>query len=1349
MKTNTDLSEKEPIIPDSIRPFVNEIAKGLWAGRAAVMVGAGFSKNAGNDFPDWNQLGDLFYQEAHGVNPDPTSQKYLNVLRLADEVQAAGDHSSLEKLIRSKIPDMDTEPSDLHVELLELPWVDVFTTNYDTLLERASAKVVGRRYETVVNKEDIPYAIKPRIVKLHGSFPSERPFVVTEEDYRRYPYDYAPFVNTVQQSLLENTFCLIGFSGDDPNFLQWIGWIRDNLGRDNTQKIYLIGIFNFSDAKLQLLEQRGIGVVNLSCCDGFGNGDNKKALNRFFWYIRSKKPNVLDWPYAPQNMVPSHGADRIEEIQEITEEWQQQRQTYPGWLILPHDNRKTLWRYTEDWINYILHTLNTEKTPPGFDIQCAYELIWRFERCLHPIFDYVAEYCEKLLEKYWPFEDCTRKDYQFFFGKKECQDMPWDDLRQAWLAIALEMLRFYREQGNLEKWKKMETLLKGPARQLSVEQKEFLNYEGFLFCLFTLDPPGAKQRLENWQPDAAQPYWSAKRASALAEMGQFNGTDEQIRLSLFESRKKNNNDNTSSDFQSVSTESFQMLLFRCVKRAIDWMIDKQATTEEKQQIKEYLADKRSRGVTKSNGEVAKVNLVNELKTSKQMSESDLQVNSTIEPPKKFSSFKEDWDDLEKKQQKERKAEWDWYLSNIRETQLRNELQQHNARLDELKAFRCDPWKELELFALTLKNPPVQNISVTEKQKFDIGRATKNQHWGSTDEEAFNAYSFLRFCEEVGLPYCVGNTTIVGETALASLQRISRSSPFWAFATLARLGEEKAVDSLFNRKSVYKFTSEEADLRVKKYLEALNKCRDDIHVGHAFLKDNYGVRLTQVLLEVISRLCCKCSVETKRQILRFVTEIYSSRDKLNYGNVKNMTQRLVSSMSEVEQYKLLPDLLKISFPEGLNSHTEDGFPNPFLILELKQKTERAQALEIEPNLVASLLRQATEDKPDRRRWAVSSLVTLHELQLLDEVQSKKLAEALWHVTDQYHLPDDTIFYKFAFLKLPHPDSVDPVHLFKVYVKATLFPIQKNEQENNVGVTMTVRDIHIVREIIGANSKGGCIWTAEEAAEILQRILEWWNADKDMLSEKGNVPSPFQSIREAFRARFSRIVELLAEVVCPKLGSDSSDEIKTSLGRLLKEIQEYGLSCCAAEVECLHIFPDQRADVYKRIHEALISDQGIIQGDALNAIARILFDGKDTNASIVEPDPTSMLCQYITWCPTDFISFALQIVVLVLEHSRASFSTSLEDAVLKRLNRLLTDTAYKIENPNFETYDNSDSDFDKKLEVRLYSSELAAALWTYYRMQNKPIPEVVEKWRKSCLSPNEFSEIKNPWINRATE
>ncbi|MYD62152.1 MAG: SIR2 family protein [Gemmatimonadetes bacterium] len=280
-------------VPDNLRPYLNEIAERLFSGHAAVMVGAGFSKNAtpnsasGSGFPDWSQLGDIFYEKIHGKKPDNQS-KYLNVLKLADEVQAAFGRPALDQILRNAIPDDDYEPSSLHKKLLTLPWSDIFTTNYDTLLERARNAVTSKRYEVVVNKEDLINSEKPRIVKLHGSFPSDPPFIITEEDYRCYPENFAPFVNTVRQALLENTLCLIGFSGDDPNFLQWIGWIRDNLGQQNSPKMYLIGPFSLSEAQKKLLERRNIVLVDLSEYPNVSR-NHYKALEQFLDYLLSRK----------------------------------------------------------------------------------------------------------------------------------------------------------------------------------------------------------------------------------------------------------------------------------------------------------------------------------------------------------------------------------------------------------------------------------------------------------------------------------------------------------------------------------------------------------------------------------------------------------------------------------------------------------------------------------------------------------------------------------------------------------------------------------------------------------------------------------------------------------------------------------------------------------------------------------------------------------------------------------------------------------------------------------------------------------------------------------------------------
>ena len=162
-----------PQIPDELRPYLDMIADRLLSGHAAVMVGAGFSKNAaslgsGSGFPDWPQLGDCFYKRLHGHPPGP-NEKYLQVPALAHQVESAFGRPALDQMLRDAIPDLQHEPSSLHVALLELLWSDVFTTNYDTLLDRARRSVISKRYDLVLKPDDLGHSNRPRIVKLHGS----------------------------------------------------------------------------------------------------------------------------------------------------------------------------------------------------------------------------------------------------------------------------------------------------------------------------------------------------------------------------------------------------------------------------------------------------------------------------------------------------------------------------------------------------------------------------------------------------------------------------------------------------------------------------------------------------------------------------------------------------------------------------------------------------------------------------------------------------------------------------------------------------------------------------------------------------------------------------------------------------------------------------------------------------------------------------------------------------------------------------------------------------------------------------------------------------------------------------
>ena len=273
--------------------FVKEIVNNLKNHHAAVLVGAGFSRNAirldGSEklMPDWNELAKIFCEK---LGLKYTNNQYIDPLSLAQQVEVLHGKQYLNNLLKSVMEDEAYQPGKVHDLLMSLPWTDVFTTNYDTLLERAFKNGTGKiSYKPVFSHSDLLYSAGlSRIVKLHGSFPSYEPFIISEEDFRRYPSDHAPFVNTVQQSLLENIFVLIGFSGNDPNFKKWIGWIHDNLGVENSPKIYLISHKPETVVNMRMLAAKNIDVIVLDDIEKYKNNDYKTALELFLCDLKQQ-----------------------------------------------------------------------------------------------------------------------------------------------------------------------------------------------------------------------------------------------------------------------------------------------------------------------------------------------------------------------------------------------------------------------------------------------------------------------------------------------------------------------------------------------------------------------------------------------------------------------------------------------------------------------------------------------------------------------------------------------------------------------------------------------------------------------------------------------------------------------------------------------------------------------------------------------------------------------------------------------------------------------------------------------------------------------------------------------------
>jgi hypothetical protein len=266
------------------------------------LIGAGFSKNVYANYLSWDEL--LFdmvtqlynleietgFNNAMHYNPTMkidlreycknkvqeiiAREGYLDIV--SKYINKKGYREAIETYIEERIPSIDkstfsltfsNNPKEIplkdenfgaHIKLLEGTWDNIYTTNYDGLLEFTAEKF-GKTWNKITKAQDLSFSKQAKsIIKLHGNLciDNKAPFefdgnhhhryIISKEDYENYPFQHEAFTQLMRISLLQGTFCLIGFSGTDPNFIAWIKWVRDilvlNKHQEDNYKIFLIDI---------------------------------------------------------------------------------------------------------------------------------------------------------------------------------------------------------------------------------------------------------------------------------------------------------------------------------------------------------------------------------------------------------------------------------------------------------------------------------------------------------------------------------------------------------------------------------------------------------------------------------------------------------------------------------------------------------------------------------------------------------------------------------------------------------------------------------------------------------------------------------------------------------------------------------------------------------------------------------------------------------------------------------------------------------------------------------------------------------------------------------------------------
>jgi hypothetical protein len=240
-------------------------------GKLIPFVGAGLSQPLG--LPSWSGLITTIAREL-GYDPDVFNCNGTAIQLAEYYVATKGSIGPLRSLLdRSFNPSDETiAKSRAHSAIAEMTLPSIYTTNYDTIIERAFA-LKGRPCHTVANIDDIATAPMgvTRVVKFHGSFSDDASLVLTESSY----FDRLAFESAIDIQLRADTLgrslLFIGYSLTDVNIrymLYKLHKLRENVRHAGarTPSAFLT-TFGIGEIQRTLLSRWEVSTIDLDPLD--------------------------------------------------------------------------------------------------------------------------------------------------------------------------------------------------------------------------------------------------------------------------------------------------------------------------------------------------------------------------------------------------------------------------------------------------------------------------------------------------------------------------------------------------------------------------------------------------------------------------------------------------------------------------------------------------------------------------------------------------------------------------------------------------------------------------------------------------------------------------------------------------------------------------------------------------------------------------------------------------------------------------------------------------------------------------------------------------------------------------
>ncbi|WP_299155011.1 SIR2 family protein [uncultured Tateyamaria sp.] len=198
--------------------MVDDLKNAISEQRVILFAGAGVSATLGA--PTWGELIDHIGTEL-GYEPEVFRALSTNYLTLAEYYKLErGTIGPLRSWMDKgwNFEDSKIQGSAVHRLIAELSFPKIYTTNYDSNIERAF-ELAGKNVRKIVDVRDFLSVEQSdhQVIKLHGDFDSDESIVLTETDYFNRLSFESPLDIRLRSDVLANPVLFIGYSLSDIN----------------------------------------------------------------------------------------------------------------------------------------------------------------------------------------------------------------------------------------------------------------------------------------------------------------------------------------------------------------------------------------------------------------------------------------------------------------------------------------------------------------------------------------------------------------------------------------------------------------------------------------------------------------------------------------------------------------------------------------------------------------------------------------------------------------------------------------------------------------------------------------------------------------------------------------------------------------------------------------------------------------------------------------------------------------------------------------------------------------------------------------------------------------------------